>query len=116
MNELDSMFHQAQALISYASSQGIDITQYCNCGQFAYQGRYIRFWSGSFSTIKYMYQGGIQQIPSIFKGSESCFRQMYSETGEVETVEQAFQLMQAWLIDSLEIDHLPGRSIKSQGI
>jgi hypothetical protein len=41
---------------------------------------------------------------------------MWSEAGTFENLEQAFELVKAWLVDWKEVDDLPSRSARRYGI
>jgi hypothetical protein len=55
-------------------------------------------------------------LPNVFKRSASAFRGVWSEAGILDDMAQAFELVKAWLIDRTEVDDLPSRSIRRQGI
>ena len=67
-------------------------------------------------TLNYNMQGAIAVLPSILKGSASAFQGMWSEAGTFENLEQAFELVKAWLVDWKEVDDLPSRSARRYGI
>jgi hypothetical protein len=41
---------------------------------------------------------------------------MWDEAGTLADLEQAFELLKAWLIDRKEVDELPQRSMRREGI
>jgi hypothetical protein len=61
-------------------------------------------------------QGNIALLLDRLKESASVFRGSWHETGTFETVEQAFELLKAWLLDRKEVDDLPQRGIRAYGI
>ena len=61
-------------------------------------------------------QGAISVLPSSLKGSAGAFRGAWSEAGTFEDMEQAFELVKAWLLDWKEVDDLPSRSVRRYGI
>jgi hypothetical protein len=67
-------------------------------------------------TLHYNMQGAIDVLPNVLKDSASAFRGSWFETGSFENIEQAVTLVQAWLIDRKEVDHLPVRRVRSYGI
>ena len=67
-------------------------------------------------TLHYNMQGAISVLPRSLKGSAGAFRGAWSEAGTFENMEQAFELVKAWLLDWKEVDDLPGRSVRRYGI
>jgi hypothetical protein len=61
-------------------------------------------------------QGAISVLPSSLRESAGAFRGGWSEAGAFEDMEQAFELVKAWLLDGREVDDLPGRSVRRYGI
>jgi hypothetical protein len=61
-------------------------------------------------------QGAISVLPKCLNNSASAFRGAWSEAGTFENVEQAVELLKAWLLDQKEVDDLPGRSVRRYGI
>jgi hypothetical protein len=61
-------------------------------------------------------QGSISVLPRNLKESASAFRGAWSEAGTFENMEEAFELVKAWLLDWKEVDDLPGRSVRRYGI
>jgi hypothetical protein len=50
------------------------------------------------------------------KHSASAVRGMWFERGFFANMEQAFELLKAWLLKRKEIDDLPSRSVRAYGI
>jgi hypothetical protein len=127
MDPLDSSRTAAQELVSIARQQGIDLEPFRQDFMFQYDRRWIEVWrKNSFpgsgpanvkeGTLLYCLQGPISIVPSKMKHSASLFRGSWFERGFFEKIEQAFELLKAWLIDRKEIDDLPSRSIRAYGI
>lgn len=117
----------AQELISLAQQQAVDLTPFCTDDFFQKDQRSIWFWrkdevpgSGRADepdgTLHYSMQGAIAVLPEAMKESASAFRGGWSESGTFENIEQAFELLKAWLLDRKEIDHLPQRQVRRAGI
>jgi hypothetical protein len=67
-------------------------------------------------TLHYNMQGDIAVLPAFLKGSEDVFRGGWTEAGTFETIDQAFELLKAWLIERKEVDELPWRRVRRSGI
>jgi hypothetical protein len=61
-------------------------------------------------------EGTIAVVPSKLKESASIFRGHWHETGTFENLEQAVELVKAWLLDQKEVDDLPNRSVRAYGM
>lgn len=127
MDPLDTFRATAQQLASIAQQRGIDLEPLRVDFNFQKDGRWINVWRrDSFpasgpadveeGTLLYVMQGPISIVPSKMKHSESLFRGSWFERGFFENMEQAFELVKAWLIDRREIDDLPSRSVRAYGI
>jgi hypothetical protein len=127
MDPVDNIRATAQELISFARKQGIDLEPSCTDGHLQRGRRWIFLWrkdelscSGPAGeqegTLHYNMQGAISVLPSNLKGSAGAFRGAWSEAGTLENMEQAFELVKAWLLDCKEVDDLPSRSVRRYGI
>jgi hypothetical protein len=127
MDPVENFRTTAQELISFARRQGINLELFREDFAFQKDRRYIDCWrkdelpcSGpaneQVGTLHYNMQGTIAVLPSKLKESAGIFRGMWHETGTFENVEQAFELVKAWLLDQKEVDDLPSRSVRSYGI
>ena len=67
-------------------------------------------------TLHYNMQGAISVLPSALRGVVGAFHGAWSEAGTFENLEQAFELVKAWLLDCREIDDLPSRSVRRYGV
>ncbi len=67
-------------------------------------------------TLHYNMQGAISVLPSSLKGAGGTFQGAWSGAGTFESMDQAFDLVKAWLLDSREVDDLPGRSVRRYGV
>jgi hypothetical protein len=61
-------------------------------------------------------RGAIDALPERYKASASVFRGMWHEAGTRADLEQAPALLRAWLLDGKEVDDLPLRSVRREGI
>jgi hypothetical protein len=127
MDPLDSFRATAKELVSLAREQGIDLEPYRKDFTFQKDRRWIDVWRKNslpgtgpahepLGTLHYNMQGGISVLPSLLRGSESAFQGAWSEAGRFENLEQALDLLRAWLIDRKEVDDLPMRSMNRYGI
>lgn len=127
MDPLDSFRATAQELVSFARQQGIDLEPFRTDFTFQKDRRWIDVWrKNSFpgsgpanveeGTLLYTMQGSISIVPNKMKESASVFRGMWHERGFLENVDQAVELVKAWLLDQKEIDDLPLRSVRAYGI
>jgi hypothetical protein len=127
MDPVDNMRATAQELVSFAQQQGIDLEPFSIEGNFEKDQRSVFFWrkdelpySGPAGekegTLHYNMQGAISVLPSTLKGSASAFQGVWSEAGTFENIEEAFELLKAWLLDRKEVDDLPSRSVRRYGI
>jgi len=127
MDPVENSRAVAQELISFAKQQGVDLEPLRNGDIFRTDRRFVWFWrkdqlpsSGpaneEIGTLHYNMQGKIELLPNVLKESASAFRGMWTEAGTFESLEQAFELLKAWLIDRKEVDHLPFRRTRRYGI
>ena len=127
MDVVDNFRATAQELVCLARRHGIDLEPLRKDFAFEKDRRYIDFWrkdelpgSGRAEemtgTLHYNMQGSIAVLPSVLKESSSAFRGAWTEAGTFENIEQAFELLKAWLLDWKEVDDLPRRSVRRCGI
>ena len=127
MDPLDSFRATAQELVAYAQRQGIDLGQVRKDFTFQRGRRWIDVWRKDslpgtgpaherLGTLHYNMQGAISALPGSLKESASAFQGAWSEAGTFENMEQAFELVKAWLLDWKEVDDLPSRSVRRYGI
>jgi hypothetical protein len=128
MDPIDNERATAQEVFSYAQQRGVDLEPLRNDSMFQRDQRWIFLWrkqnalpcSGpageSDGTIHYNMQGAISVLPSSLRESAGAFRGGWSEAGTFENMEQAFELVKAWLLDWKEVDDLPSRSVRRYGI
>jgi hypothetical protein len=115
MSDFESMLATARELISLAAQQGIDLDPLFDSGTFLHDGRIIWFRRKG-GIIHYSLQGKIEVLPREYEASASAFRGMWDEAGTVGDLEEAFEFLKAWLIDRTEIDELPQRYVRREGI
>jgi hypothetical protein len=128
MDPVDNERATAEEVVSYAQQRGVDLEPLRNDSTFQKGQRWIFLWrkrnvlpcSGPADeqegTLHYNMQGAISVLPSSLRGSADAFRGGWSEAGTFEDLEQAFELVTAWLLDGKEVDDLPGRSVRRYGI
>lgn len=127
MDIVDNFRATAQELVCLAQRHGMDLEPVRKDFAFMRGQRYIDFWrkdelpgtgpaNEEMGTLHYSMQGSIAVLPSVLKDSATTFRGGWTEAGTFDSIEQAFALLKAWLIDDKEIDDLPPRSIRRYGI
>jgi hypothetical protein len=115
MNDLESQQATARELLSLARQRGFDLGTICYDWAFLSDGRILSLWRKE-GKVHYSLQGKTDALPERLKASASAFQGMWVERGSLETIEQAFEFLKAWLLDRKEVDDLPGRSVRSYGI
>jgi hypothetical protein len=127
MDPLGSFRATAQELVAYAQRQGVDLESLRNDFTLQRDRRWIDVWRKDslpgtgpahepLGTLHYNMQGAISVLPSSLRGSASAFQGAWSEAGTFENMEEAFELVKAWLLDWKEVDDLPSRSVRRYGI
>jgi hypothetical protein len=127
MDPLNSFRATAQELVAYAQQQGIDLGQFRKDFTFLKGRRWIDVWRKDslpgtgptdepLGTLHYNLQGAITVLPNRLKESARAFQGAWSEAGTFANLEQAFELVKAWLLDWKEVDDLPSRSVRRYGI
>jgi hypothetical protein len=115
MNDLESQEATAQELVAFAKQRGVDLSSTCNDFAFFSEGRFILVWRKE-GKVHYNMQGSIGALPERYKASASAFRGMWHEAGTLPGLEEAFGFLKAWLIDRKEVDDLPQRYVRREGI
>lgn len=127
MDPLENSRAVAQELVSLAQKQGINLETLRKDDTFIKDRRWIWCWrkdslpgtgpaNEPLGTLHYNMQGTIAVLPSSLKESASACRGAWSEAGTFENMEQAFELVKAWLLDWKEVDELPKRCVRRNGI
>jgi hypothetical protein len=131
MDQVDNELMTAKELISYAKTQGFDLEPLrndSNDSMFEKNQRSVFFWrkldrlpcSGrpdeKEGTLRYNMQGAIAVLPDAYNQSASAFQGGWTEAGALEGIEQAFDLVKAWLLDGKEVDELPQRLARRAGL
>jgi hypothetical protein len=117
----------AQQLVSIAKQQGVDLEPLRKGDTFLTDQRFVWIWRKDESpsrgpedqetgTLNYNMQGVIAVLPSVLKDSASAFRGSWFERGTFDNIEQAVNLVKAWLLDKKEVDDLPARRVRAYGI
>lgn len=115
MNDLESQTATAQELVAFAKQRGVDLNSLCQDIVFFNENRFILLWRKG-DKVHYNMQGSIVTLPERFKASASVFRGIWLESGALADLERAFEFLKAWLIDRKEIDDLPQRQVRREGI
>lgn len=128
MDPIENMKMTASELVAYAYTQGLDFRSIVDGYVFRNNGRWIFIWrkidtlpcSGTSKeregSIHYNMQGQIREIPVTSQISVEAFRGMWSESGVVESIGEAYALVKAWLLDGVEVINLPHRRGLQHGI
>ena len=114
-NIVESMMLVAGELIAFARAKNCELETLCHNSIFCNDRGYISF-SRKHNRTEYALAGRVRQLPKSFQNSASAFRGHYHEGGSVESIEAAFELIKAWLLDGKEVDELPARNVRSEGI
>lgn len=115
MNDLESQEATGQELVDFAKQRGVDLASTFYEFAFFNEGRFILLWRKG-NSVQYNMQGQVATLPGRYKASASAFRGMWHEAGSLMDLQTAFELLKAWLIDKKEVDELPPRSIRREGI
>jgi hypothetical protein len=115
MNDLESQLATTRELIDFAKQRGIDLNSACHNWAFLSEGRFISLWRKE-GKVHYNMQGPIGTLPERYKASASAFHGMWHEAGTLADLEEGFEFLKAWLIDRKEVDYLPQRSVRREGI
>jgi uncharacterized protein YodC (DUF2158 family) len=117
LDPVESERMTARELIAFARERGVALDSVCHSLAFLQGDRYIIFWRKTRNgVIYYCTQGRIEKLPAEFKNSASAFYGMWHEAGFLETLEEAFGFLRAWLLDGMEVDELPRRGRLRHGI
>jgi hypothetical protein len=121
MDQIENERATAWEIVTEARKRGFELESLIVDSVFLNQQRWIFFWryrdelpcSGQSGeeegTLHYNMQGRISGLPNRLRGAEISFHGAWSEAGTLETIEQASDLVKAWLIDGKEVDDLPRR-------
>ncbi len=115
MNDLESQLATARELVAFAKQLGVDLSSTCHDWAFLNEGRFISLWRKD-GKVHYTMQGPVETLPERYKASARAFHGMWHEAGAVADLEQAFEFLKAWLIDRKEVDNLPPRYVRREGI
>jgi hypothetical protein len=116
MSFSESLRQAADRLVIYATTQGCDVAPLRDeYNGFRTPKRSMEIWVED-DHFGYNLSGEIVELPSQFAKSQSSFRGFWSEAGSIDNLDQAFRLLNAWLIEIEEVDKLPHRMISRCGI
>ena len=127
MDPVENFRATAQELVSFARQQGTELEPLRKDFTFQKDRRWIDLWRKDslpgtgpsdepLGTLHYNMQGTISMLPMRLKRSARAFQGSWSEAGTFENLEQALELVKAWLLDWKEVDDLPSRSVRRYGI
>jgi hypothetical protein len=112
MNEQMSIQATAHELIELGREQGFDLAPIFRAELFwaVDSRRYLSLMRKDGALLYYL-SGEVTALPKseCLPESGTTLSGCYSENGIVEDLEQAFQLLKAWLLDLSEVDNLPRR-------
>jgi len=107
-----SLKETSKQIISIALEKGVNVSHLRNkYGVFELGKRWIEFWVKD-DSLCYHLSGEISTSPAQIAESRPSFQGIWDETGTIPNLEQAFELLRAWLLEGKEIDELPDRSIR----
>jgi hypothetical protein len=115
MNDVESQLATARELVAFAKLRGIDLSSTCHDWAFLSGGRFISLWRKG-GQVHYNLQGPVETLPERYQASANAFHGMWHEAGTVADLEQALGFLKAWLIDRKEVDNLPERYVRREGI
>jgi hypothetical protein len=128
VDPIENVRATAQELIAHARRRGLDLEPLRNDFAFGSDKRWVEFWrkrddlpctgrpEEKEGTLHYRMDGAISMLPDYLKASADLFRGAWSEAGTLDSIDQASELLKAWLIDRKEVDDLPPRHIRRSGI
>ncbi len=115
MNDLESQLATVRELVALAGQRGVDLSSICHNWAFLKDGRFISIWRKE-GKVHCNLQGPIDTLPETYKASASAYRGMWHEAVMLTDLEEAFGFLSAWLIDRKEVDDLPRRFVRREGI
>jgi hypothetical protein len=115
MDPIESIKEASREIVHYAQRYGVDLKPVLKDILFTKDRRWVVFWKKD-NKYHYNMQGAVRCLPTAFRDSLHAFQGGWSESGFVEDVSEAYDLVKSWLIDQLEVDELPKRCITQRGI
>lgn len=107
----ESLIATSKQIVAIASAYNVDVRPICNeYGVFESRKRLIEFWFKD-DSLRYHLSGEISIPPAEIGPNNRSFQGIWDETGSIPDLEQAFQLLRAWLVECKEIDELPDRTV-----
>jgi hypothetical protein len=111
MDFLEARREAAEGLQRYAATRGVDLAAFRDEHDvFSSRNRWIDFWLDG-ATVGYHLRGEISKLPGQLAGSQSSFRGVWDEAGSINDLQQALELLQAWVMEAKEVDELASRMI-----
>jgi hypothetical protein len=106
----------SKQILAVALAHGEDVSPLCDeYGVFESGQRWIEFWVKD-ESLRYHLSGRISTPPAQIAESFPSFQGIWDEAGTIPDLEQAFQLLRAWLLEGKEVDELPDRSVRRWSI
>jgi hypothetical protein len=117
MDTLDSFQIMAARIVEQALKHGVDISQllHASSGMFQKENRWMIFWIKD-DCLRYRLTGRISTPPAQIAETRPSFQGIWDEAGTIPNLEQAFELLRAWLLEGKEVDELPDRSVQQWSI
>jgi hypothetical protein len=124
MDPVENVRATAQVRIALGRQEGLDLEPLRDDFSFKTNKRWVYFWrkrddlpctcrpEEKEGTLHYNMEGSISVLPDYLKASAELFRGGWSEAGIFDNLEQAFELLKAWLIDRKKVDDLPSRHVR----
>ena len=126
MDPIENERSVADELAAYALERGFNVETLRNDFVFQTDQRWIWFWrkvdglacSGPADelegTLHYNMQGALSLSQLV--NADGDHQQIWSEAGVLETLDQAFELLKAWLVNEKDVEKLPVRCARRQSI
>jgi hypothetical protein len=115
MTDLESQEATARELVVLARQRGIDLDATRHDFAFFNAGRLIMLWRKE-GKVHYNLQGPVRKLPERYRASAHAFHGMWTEAGTLTNLEEALEFLKAWLVDRKEVDDLPRRLVRREGI
>jgi len=110
LEEIESV---ATEIVDLAHLRGINLSTHG--GVVLSDERLIFLWHKD-SAVHYNLQGRVALLPDQFRDSACEFHGFYNEAGTILNLEQAVDLVIAWIVDRREVHDFPLRKVRSCGI
>lgn len=128
MDPSDNERTTAIEIVAFGRSRGFDLESLRNDSLFRKNQRWVFFWrkldrlpcSGTAAekdgTLHYNLQGATDALSNRPNESSKPVQEGWTESGILDSIESAFELLKAWLLDEEAVDALPQRLVRRSGI